>query len=233
MWGRIATLAALLACGGCANTGPTAAQTEYGNYVAADTAARAASQPCYTALAQTPEWAVIAPRLSVGSNPDGTVPASALASNIRPTDDEARALIGLHGKMLKCRQILLNGLAQAHPAILKSQQAREAAYDSLMTQIVRRQIGWAQFVQGNRQLNKAVAEQQASYYKQINAQYAQGHAAELQQRAQMATDDQAASDALGRALGGAAQEYQKSRQPMPMVFTNCQRTGTMINCTSF
>ena len=229
MWGRIVALAALLACCGCANTGSTAAQTEYSNYVAADSEARIASQPCYTALAKTPEWATVAGKLSVGSNPDGTVPESALSSRSRPTDDEARALVGLHGKMLKCRQILLSGLAQAHPAILKSQQAREVAYDSLMTQIVRRQIGWAEFVQGNRQLNKATAEQQASYYKQINAQYAQGHSAELQQRQADADATDRALGNIGNALSGAAQTYQQSRQPLPMVNTNCQRVGNVVN----
>lgn len=233
MWGRIAALAALLACCGCANTGPTEAQTEYRNYVAADKAARAASQPCYKALATTPEWTVIAPKLSVGLNPDGTVPASALANSARATDAESRALIGLHGKSLKCRQILLNGLGQADPAILQSQQVKEAVYDSVVTKMVQRQISWAEFVQANRQLIKATEEQQASYYKQLNAQYAQGHAAEMRERAMQEADDRAASEALGRALSGAAQAYQQTRAAQQPVFTNCQRAGNMINCTSF
>jgi hypothetical protein len=37
---------------------------------------------------------------------------------------------------------------------------------------------------------------------------------------------------IGDALGAGAQQYQRS-QPAPPVFTNCQRLGNTINCTSF
>lgn len=233
MRGKFTTLCAMLVCVGCAETGPTIAQTEYSRLVAEDIAARKAAQPCYGALAQTPEWPILVGKLWAAADPDIAIPKSILANKNRPTEGESRALIALHGNAVKCRQIVTAGLARAHPSILQSHAAREAAYDSLMRQLVQRQIGWGEFAQANLQMSRAATEEQAVLYERIAAQFNQAHAAQIRQRQADAAASDRALETIGNALGAAGQQYQQSRTAPAPVYTNCQRTGNVVNCTSF
>lgn len=124
---------------------------------------------------------------------------------------------------------MLQDFAKVHPAYAAVAAETYAAADQQYARLVRREISWGENAVMSAQRVTAMRVALTRVGQQINAELANAHAYEIQQR-----------QAAAAALSNWAYQQQVLSQNQQAVnalsrprMTNCQYVGTVLNCTSF
>jgi hypothetical protein len=162
---------------------------------------------------------------------DGSPPSMELLTNTsKPNVEDSSALLEFHREGLSpWRAVTLQDFAKMHPAYAAVAAEAYAAADQQYARLVRREITWGENATASAQRTTALRAELTRVGRQIQAELANAHTYEIQQR-------QAAAAALSnwayqqQVLSQNQQVINAANRPR---MTNCQYVGTYLNCTTF
>jgi hypothetical protein len=151
-----------------------------------------------------------------------TVPMSVLVNQQKPIEAEAALLLKRHADLEPCRRQAIDDANKVNAAYGAALISSYTAADADFIRLVKREETWGEFAQGSQQRASMLVQQGQQITDNINQHLQQSHAAEVQHR-------QAAFQSLSQ-WGYQQQVIAAMNRP---VSTNCVRTGTVVNCTSY
>jgi hypothetical protein len=164
--------------------GCTGAQVESLRMQNATRSVVAASAECMDGILGNPERQDILTKAYLGK--DGQIPLAMLTDPRRPTQDDIRQIYRLHGDIQDCRKVALDGAAKVHPLIVMLLIETYAEGDKAYAGITSGLVTFGQFNQYQKDIFTNAQMKLTQVVAQIDAQLANRHQFELQQRAQAA-----------------------------------------------
>jgi hypothetical protein len=176
-YAAVAIALALLA--GC-----TGAQLSSMQMQSAAKAVAATSLACADGILGNPERQEILTKVYFGK--DGEIPLPMLTDPRRPTASDIQQIYLLHGDIQDCRKAALDGAAKVHPLIVMLLIETYAEGDKAYAGITSGLVTFGQFNQYQKDIFTHAQTKLTQVSAQIEAQLANRHQFELQQRAQAA-----------------------------------------------
>jgi hypothetical protein len=211
-------LAIVVLLAGCA----TAAQRQYQAMATGNRAAAQDLQDCVVALYDSPDFAPLRAHFAL---PPASPTLEQLSDSNRATDGEIRLLLEAHPRIQACRQQALDRVTQSTPSLAAILATLYAKSDDSLIQLISKRQSWGEHTKLTRDLAIEGRSELTAEAQRITSELQQSHEAELAQR-------QAAAQAAADAFAQYAQTQQIISNMNRPVFTNCLRTGNMLNCAT-
>lgn len=215
---------ALLLVGGCA----TQAQREYSRMGTASNQAKAAIEACVIQAKMLPSYSVVGTKLHFGDESEPSLDQRMDSSKATP--EEVQALLAFHREGIEpCRRVMIDEASKVHPVVPGILAEGFANGDANYIRLVKREETWGDYITATDQNVRAVRAKLAQAEQAVVGKLEASHAQEVRQR-----------QAAAAALSNWAYQQQVLLQQQQVinamnrpVMTNCQRVGTMVNCTSY
>jgi LAS superfamily LD-carboxypeptidase LdcB len=191
------------------------------------------SNACWEMVERDPRFQGILEKIPIR---DPLPSLTILANSDLPTSQEIEDLYAGHQAIQPCRKIALEGMGRVHPALVSVFAEAYAGFDDDLLRLVNRQLTWGEYAQAYIQRRKMLTEKLLRTAQEIDAQLANAHAYELQQR-------QRAGQALMLWSAYQQQLYQQQMQLFQQQMminaanrphmTNCTYMGYQPSCTTY
>jgi len=213
---RLCFIVGVLSVAGCA----TAAQRQAQHAAVGVHLALGQMKTCVRSVADNPQYAsllVHTPNLDTGQHT-----MAQLTDETVPTAEEARLFAKRYDDVNICRSHFLTALSSARPDLVPVFADAYAKSDGVAVQLVERKITWAAAARSSDQsiahLRRQLEDANQTWIANLEAE----NQAELAQR---------------RAAAAAVMQWSQQQQMINAinrpVTTNCNRFGSMVNCTSY
>ena len=145
-----------------------------------------------------------------------------MTDSTKATNHEVNLLSERHSRIQSCRKIFLEGLAKVAPSLVAVWVEEYAKADQNLVDLARQNVTWGEYIARTKNILAELQTKYVAALQKIQTNLEASHQQELAQR-------QAAANAM-------LQYYQNQQLLNAIsrpVTTNCNRFGSMVNCTTY